>query len=195
MIFYAKSIRRVEIVLVLHGSRDPRYVESVDMFARRLGLRYVFLKDLRREPGAVYVPIFVAGGGDYRRAVALSSSSVPPLARWPGFGEYLKALGAGIYIFHGGDDEEYVSDILSLGLPYVFLEGRPSIGPESCRDVGAPVVLTRGVIYDRIEAAWRRAGCRGRLLPPLFEQEGFASYFSRALREVLLAAGGDPKQL
>lgn len=177
----------------MHGSRDPKYVDSVEAFAKRLGVGYAFLKDFERRPGVVYVPVFVASGGDYRRAVQLSGSSVPPLVRWPGFGEYLKSLGADVYIFHGGDDEEYISDVRSLGLPYAFLEGAPSIGPESCGGTAAPVVLTRGVIYERIEAAWRSAGCGGELLPPLFEQEEFAAYFSRALK--LLLAGGYSDEL
>ncbi|MEL9990284.1 MAG: transposase [Thermoproteus sp.] len=178
------------IVLLLHGSRDPRYLESVRAFAEALGLRYAFLEDFSPIHGAVYVPVFIASGGDYRRALRLSGSSIPPLARWPGFKEYLKGLGAAVYIFHGSRDVEYVEDVRSLGLPYVFLEGEPSIGPDACRGVGAPVVLTRGVIYDRIVSAWRSAGCRGELLPPLFEQEGFARYFSEALRSLIAPTGG-----
>jgi hypothetical protein len=182
---------RVDIVLLLHGSRDPRYKESVKAFAERLGVRYAFLNEPTKPSGALYVPVFVAGGGDYKRAAALAGSSIPPLARWPGFGDYLRSLGADLYIFHGGDDEEYISDVKSLGLPYVFLEGEPSIQQSSCRDLAAPVVLTRGTIYDRIEAAWRDAGCRGKLLPPLFEQEGFVDYFSQALSRLLPHASGD----
>ncbi len=183
------------VVLLLHGSRDPRYLESVKAFAEKLGVGYAFVRNFARTPGALYVPVFIAGGGDYRAAAALAGSSIPPLARWPEFGDYLRSLGAGMYIFHGGEDEEYISDVESLGLPYVFLEGEPSIGPPYCRDVAAPVVLTRGIIYDRIEYAWRGAGCRGELLPPLFEQEGFAAYFSRALGRLLPGAGGDAQQL
>lgn len=183
------------IALLLHGSRDPGYLDSVEKFAKRLGVGYAFLENFEKRPGVVYVPVFVARGEDYRRAVYLSGSSTPPLARWPGFGDYLRSLNADIYIFHGSYDEEYISDVRSLGLPYVFLEGMPSITPESCGDVGAPVVLTKGVIYERIKSAWRGAGCKGILLPPLFEQEGFISYFSNALKRLLSAAGGNSDEL
>ncbi|MEZ0248086.1 MAG: transposase, partial [Thermoproteus sp.] len=173
-----------------HGSRDPRYLESVRKFAEALGLGYAFLEGFTPIRGAVYVPVFIAGGSDYRRALRLSGSSIPPLARWPGFKEYLKGLGAAVYIFHGSREEEYIEDVRSLGLPYVFLEGEPPVGPDACKGVGAPVVLTRGVIYDRMASAWRDAGCREELLPPLFEQKDFARYFSEALRSLVAPTGG-----
>lgn len=175
----------MELILLLHGSKDSAYVESVAAFARRLGLGYAFLKGFEKREGAVYVPVFVANGEDYKWAVELSGFRVPPLARWPGFAEYLRGLGADLYVFHGSPDPAYVSDVESLGLPYAFLEGEPDLRSKGCPRSAAPVVLTRGVIYNAVASAYRSMGCSTALLPPLFEQPQFAEYFSEALEALL----------
>ncbi|MFB6490573.1 MAG: transposase [Thermoproteus sp. AZ2] len=175
----------MDVVLVLHGSKSPDYLASASSFSKRTGLRYVFVEDLKAQSGeAVYVPVFVAGGADYRRASEMSGSSIPPLARWPGFADYLRGLRADVYVFHGGDPEAE-ADVEALGLPYVYLEGKPHITSRGCVGRAAPVVLARGVIYNRIAEAYR--GCPTELLPPLFEQEGFADYFLGALRGLIKA--------
>ncbi|CCC80802.1 sirohydrochlorin chelatase [Thermoproteus tenax] len=175
----------MEILLLLHGSKDPRYRESVERFAGRLGLKYAFLEGFEPRPGVLYLPIFVAPGADYRKALSLANLKAPPLIRWPGFADYLRSLRADVYIFHGSDEPEYINEVASLGLRFAFIEGEPSLKSVGCRGLGAPVVLTRGIIYDRASELWREAGCRYELLPPLFEQEGFVQYFSSALSSLL----------
>ncbi|ABP51803.1 hypothetical protein [Pyrobaculum arsenaticum] len=163
------------IVLIFHGSRDPDHNLQAAELARALGLGYAFMETEPRFSGGVGVPMFVADGADYRHAAEVATVKAPPLLRWPGFADYLKGLGAQLYIFHGPDR----GDVAALGLPVAFLEGEPSIEDAPCVEMAAPVVLTRGYIYKKIAAKYSR--CQANLLPPLAEQPTFIEYLRRTL--------------
>lgn len=163
------------IVLIFHGSRDPDHNQQAAELAKAVGAGYAFMEVEPRFRGGLGVPVFVADGADYRRALEIATVKAPPLLGWPGFAEYLKGLGAQLYIFHGPDG----GDVAALGLPVAFLEGEPNVDKAPCVETAAPVVLTRGYIYKKIEAKYRR--CRARLLPPLAEQPAFVDYLRRTL--------------
>lgn len=166
------------MLLVFHGSRDADHNEHAARIAQALGLKYAFLYVEPRFTGGPGIPMFISDGDDYRKALELSSIKTPPLIRWPGFVDYLKSLGTGLYIFHGPDRGES-----NLGLPVAFLEGEPSLGGAPCVETVAPVVLTRGHIYKKIAEKYAR--CNARLLPPLGEQEAFLQYLKTAIPQVV----------
>jgi hypothetical protein len=178
------------VVLIFHGSRDPAHNEQARRLAEAVGVRYAFMEAEPRFAGGLGVPIFVADGADYRKALEVATVKAPPLLRWPGFLDYLKGLKAQLYIFHGPD---HFGEIKATGLPAAFLYGDPNIDEAPCVDVAAPVVLTRGYIYSMIKKKYRRCGAR--LLPPLAEQPAFVEYLREALPKILAASSGDPHSL
>lgn len=170
------------MILVFHGSRDDRHNRQAAEFAMWLGFKVAFMEAAepryRGEPNAV--PIFIAPGADYEKAAKATGSKVPPLLLWRGFVDYLKGLGADVYIFHGPDE---TGAIRETGLPVAFLYGEPSLDKIPCPKRAAPVVLTRGFIYDRIVE--KLARCQSEVLPPLFEQPGFEEFFKKALLQLI----------
>ncbi|ACB40817.1 hypothetical protein [Pyrobaculum neutrophilum] len=175
-------MRLQAIVLIFHGSRDPTHNAQAAEIAKALGVSYAFLEaaEPRYRGGGLGVPMFIADGSDYRKALEVAAVKAPPLLGWPGFVEYLRGLGADLYIFHGPDAE---GQIRGTGLPVALLHGEPNVESAPCVAAAAPVVLTRGVIYNEIARRYGR--CRTRLLPPLAEQPGFIEYLRRALPAVL----------
>lgn len=163
------------IVLIFHGSRDPDHNRQAAELARAVGADYAFMETEPKFRGGLGVPMFVADGADYRRALEIATVKAPPLVKWPGFAEYLRGLGAELYIFHGPDR----GDVASLGLPVAFIEGEPNLDKAPCVEVAAPVVITRGHIYKLIQAKYSR--CPARLMPPLAEQPKFVEYLRKTL--------------
>lgn len=174
--------RQAAVVLIFHGSRDSMHNTQVAEIAKALGVSYAFLEaaEPRYRGGGLGVPIFITEGSDYRKALEVAAVKAPPLLGWPGFVDYLRGLGADLYIFHGPDAG---GQIRHTGLPVVFLYGEPNIDSAPCVTTAAPVVLTRGVIYNEIARRYSR--CKTQLLPPLAEQPGFIEYLRRALPVVL----------
>jgi len=167
------------LVLIFHGSPDAEHNKQAAMLAKAVGAGYAFLEAEPMFTGGLGMPVFVADGADYRKALSIAAVKAPPLVKWPGFREFLLSLGAQLYIFHGPDR----GDVGALGLPVAFLEGEPNIRDAPCVNVAAPVVLTRGYIYKKIESLYARCGAR--LLPPLAEQRQFLLYFKSVLPIVL----------
>ncbi|MEZ0319397.1 MAG: hypothetical protein ABWK05_05320 [Pyrobaculum sp.] len=167
------------VVLIFHGSRDPDHNKQAEELARKIGADYAFLETEPLYKGGLGIPVFIADGADYRRALEIATVKAPPLVKWPGFREYLASQGAQLYIFHGPDR----GDVAELGLPLAFLYGEPNIRNAPCVKTAAPVVLTRGYIYKQIEKLYSR--CQARLLPPLAEQPTFVEYLRRTIPIVL----------
>ncbi|MEM1597061.1 MAG: hypothetical protein QXP31_04415 [Pyrobaculum sp.] len=167
------------VVLIFHGSRDPDHNRQAAELAKKIGADYAFLETEPFYKGGLGVPLFVADGADYRKALQIAPVKAPPLVKWPGFKEYLEGLGAQLYIFHGPDK----GDVAQLGLPTAFLEGEPNIRDAPCVKTAAPVVITRGHIYKQIERLYSR--CQTHLLPPLAEQPPFIEFLRRAIPLVL----------
>lgn len=168
------------IVLIFHGSRDEEHNRQARQLAETLGYSYAFME---REPyfnSGLGIPMFIADGADYRKALHVATVKSPPLIKWPGFVEYLKTLGAELYIFHGPD---HGGEIGGLGLPVAFLEGEPNVSTAPCVKTAAPVVLTRGYIYKKIAAAYSRCGAE--LLPPLVEQRQFVEYLRQVIPHIV----------
>jgi hypothetical protein len=61
----------MKVVIVLHGSGDPDYINGVRSFAGRINVSYAFVshaKPLVNEViGDIYIPLFVGYGSDYDR--------------------------------------------------------------------------------------------------------------------------------
>ena len=168
------------IVLLFHGSRDQGHNKQAKSLAEAVGVRYAFMEIEPRFSGeGLAVPVFIADGEDYRKALKVATVKSPPLLGWPGFVDYLRRLGAELYIFHGPDR----GDVVATGLPAAFLHGEPNIETAPCVDVAAPVVLTRGYIYKKIQERYGR--CRAELLPPLAEQPEFIKYLREAIPTIL----------
>jgi len=185
----------MEIVIVLHGSRDPDYVKSVEEFARSVSVRYAF-KELARPlihevPGDVYLVLFVGYGGDYEDAVNKVGYATPPLLEWPGFVELISSLKPELVVLHGNNYKRFheeVRGLISGGLNVAFLEVEPSVSTvlrSHCPTRILPLVLTRGVIYRRITREVREYCPSTELLPPLFELGVFREYFLGMLNWVL----------
>ncbi|WP_252900243.1 hypothetical protein [Vulcanisaeta sp. JCM 14467] len=95
----------MRIVIVLHGSRDPDYINSVKRFAEGVGISYAFISyskpSINDVAGDIYIPLFVGYGKDYERAVSITGFEAPPLLRWPHVGDFLLSLGPGYMYFMG----------------------------------------------------------------------------------------------
>ena len=169
------------VILLFHGSRDRQHNEQAKALAEAVGAGYAFMEAESRFAGeGLAIPLFVADGEDYRRALAVATVKSPPLLKWPGFVDYLRSLGAQLYIFHGPDR---AGEIKAAGMPVAFLYGEPNVDMAPCVDVAAPVVLTRGYIYKKIQERYGR--CKAKLFPPLAEQPGFIKYLREAIPTIL----------
>ncbi|GAB6943873.1 hypothetical protein [Vulcanisaeta sp. JCM 14467] len=179
----------MRIVIVLHGSRDPDYINSVKRFAEGVGISYAFISyskpSINDVAGDIYIPLFVGYGKDYERAVSITGFEAPPLLRWPHVGDFLLSLGPGLYVFHGENDQRLIDDINRLGLhDVVFLKIEPTLRnylTNHCPDRVIPVVLTQGVIYKEILAMVRDSCPNAEVLRPLFELQEFITYFRGSL--------------
>ncbi len=180
----------MDVVLVFHGSHDVRHVRAALDFARRVGARAAFkevsrpsLSDVR---GNVYVPMFLGWGKDYMEAVSLTGSPIPPIMEWPGFGEFVRSLGARLYLLHGSHERRYLGEVEMLGVDYAFLVGEPNVAGVPCPPTAMPLVLTPGAIHDklveRISSRCPETALVGR---PLVEMPRFQRYFTDTLRRLL----------
>lgn len=122
----------MRVVIVLHGSQDPDYIDSVRHFAENVGLYYAFISyskpSINDVVGDVYIPLFIGYGKDYERAVAVTGFEAPPLLEWPGVRDFLLGLGPGLYVFHGENDVRFISDLGKLNIRDVaFLKIEPTL--------------------------------------------------------------------
>ncbi len=179
----------MKIVIVLHGSRDNEYVDSVRYFAERVGVLYAFVSlskpSIDDAKGDVYMPLFIGYGKDYDRAVSITGFETPPILRWPQFKDFLINLGPGLYVFHGDLDQRFIEDTNRLGLQdMAFLRIKPALRDyvsKRCPGRVIPVVLTHGVIYREILRIVNEL-CPGvEVVRPLFELEAFISYFKEEI--------------
>ncbi len=180
----------MDLVLVFHGSHDPRHVRAALAFARRVGARVAFkeasrpgIGDVR---GDIYVPMFLGWGKDYMEAASLTGSTIPPIMEWPGFGDFVRSLGASLYLLHGSHEERYLQEVEMLGVDYAFLVGEPNVAHVPCPPTAMPLVLTPGAIHDRLVGRLS-SRCPGTVLVggPLVEMPVFERYFRGALRRLL----------
>ncbi|WP_054853467.1 hypothetical protein [Vulcanisaeta distributa] len=175
----------MRIVIVLHGSRDPGYINSVKHFADRVGIDYAFTsfsKPLINEvSGDVYIPLFIGYGKDYDLAVTMTSFETPPLLRWPRVRDFLLSLGPGLYVLHGDNDPRFLNDVSRLNIRDIaFLKIEPTIRNylmHHCPGKVVPVVFTEGVIYREILTTVSETCRKAEVLRPLFELETFITYF------------------
>jgi hypothetical protein len=169
------------VILLFHGSRDHQHNEQAKALAEAVGAGYAFMEVEPRFAGeGLAIPMFIADGEDYRKALAAATVKSPPLLKWPGFVDYLRSLGAQLHIFHGPDA---TGDVKATGIPVAFLYGEPNVDTAPCVDVAAPVVLTRGYIYKKIQERYGR--CKAKLLPPLAEQPEFIKYLRETIPTIL----------
>ncbi len=168
------------VVLIFHGSRDQRHNEQAKALAEAVGAGYAFMEAEPKFQGGLGIPMFITNGEDYRKALKVATVKSPPLIRWPGFVEYLRSLNAELYIFHGPDE---TGEIKATDLPIALLYGDPNIDQAPCVETAAPVLLTRGYIYNKIEERYRR--CKAKLLPPLAEQPEFTEYLRKTIPTIL----------
>ncbi|BDR91947.1 hypothetical protein Vsou_10400 [Vulcanisaeta souniana JCM 11219] len=174
-----------KIVIVLHGSRDSEYVDSVRHFAERVGVLYAFVSlsrpSVNEAEGDVYIPLFIGYGKDYERAVSITGFETPPVLRWPRIKDFLISLGPGLYVFHGDPDPRFLEDTNRLGLRDIaFLKIKPTLRDymsSRCPGKVIPVVLTHGVIYREILRTVNELCPGTEVVRPLFELETFISYF------------------
>ncbi len=179
----------MKVVIVVHGSRDPDYIDSVRNFANNVGVLYAF--NSLAEPsvndisGDVYVPLFVGYGKDYDNAVAITGYESPPLLEWPGIKQFLLNLGPGLYVFHGENDQRFLNEIDRLGLTDVaFLKLEPLLNnylTNHCPNRLIPVILARGSIYKEILTTTQNLCPNTNVLRPLFELREFMDYFRGVL--------------
>lgn len=109
------------VILLFHGSRDHQHNEQAKALAEAVGAGYAFMEAEPRFAGeGLAIPMFIADGEDYRKALAAATVKSPPLLKWPGFVDYLRSLGAQLYIFHGPDA---TGEVKATGVPVAFLYG------------------------------------------------------------------------
>jgi len=169
------------VILLFHGSRDHQHNEQAKALAEAVGAGYAFMETEPRFAGeGLAIPMFIADGEDYRKALAAATVKSPPLLKWPGFVNYLRSLGAPLYILHGPDA---TGEVKATGIPVAFLYGEPNVDAAPCVDVAAPVVFTRGYIYKKIQERYGR--CKAKLLPPLAEQQEFIKYLRETIPKIL----------
>ena len=179
----------MRVVIVLHGSRDPDYIDSVRRFAESLGIGYAFVSYSRPSisdvVGDVYMPLFVGYGKDYDRAVAATGFETPPLLRWPHVRDFLLSLGPGLYVLHGDDDPRFINDVSGLGIrDMAFLNIEPTLEnylTNHCPGRVIPIVLTQGVIYKEVVNTVKNSCPDTEVLKPLFELREFMEYFRNSL--------------
>ncbi|WP_054842203.1 hypothetical protein [Vulcanisaeta distributa] len=180
----------MKIVIVLHGSRDPNYVNSVRRFAENVGVDYAFVSyskpSINEVVGDLYIPLFIGYGKDYERAVDIAGFEAPPLLKWPGIRDFLLSLGPGLYVFHGDNDQRFIENVGDLNLYDVaFLKIEPTLRSylaNHCPNRVIPVVLTQGMIYKEILTMVKNSCPNAEVLrPPLFELQRFMNYFRDSL--------------
>jgi hypothetical protein len=179
----------MKVVIVLHGSGDPDYINDVRNFAGRINVSYAFVshvKPLVNEViGDIYIPLFVGYGSDYDKAVSIIGYASPPLLDWPGIREFLISLGPGLYVFHGDDDPRFIREIGNLDLGNTaFLAIKPGLAEllgRYCPDKVIPILFTNGVIYKRVLDVTKSLCPSTYVERPLFELESFINYFMKSL--------------
>lgn len=186
-------VNHVRIVLVLHGSDDQEYIESVRSFTNKVGVHYAFASYahplVNEVIGDVYIPLFIGYGKDYEKAVNTSGFLTPPILEWPGFRNLLLSLGPGLYVFHGENDEEFNKEVRNVGINDIaFLTINPTLTEylhHDCPNKVIPVVLTRGIIYRKIVSIVKETCPDTHVEKPLLELEGFVKYFKESLNWVI----------
>ncbi|GGP20508.1 hypothetical protein GCM10007981_08880 [Thermocladium modestius] len=175
MAYPASSVR-----IILHGSRDPRYLRAVADFAESLKIQYSFQC---LEPG-YGIPLYVARGADYERAEAACASGVPPLMEWPGFVDFINELGVDLVAVHGSNKP---LTLRGLKPDVSFIEsGEPLLSSyvrSKCPKSLLLLILAPGVIMDK--AIKQLGECRPEIVGPLMELPSFREYFRRALPLVI----------
>ncbi|ADN50393.1 hypothetical protein [Vulcanisaeta distributa] len=179
----------MRIVIVLHGSRDPDYLSSVESFAKNVGVSYAFTSysepSINNVIGDIYIPLFIGYGKDYERAVAITGFETPPMLEWPYVRDFLLSLGPGLYVFHGENDPRFIDSVSKLSIQdIVFLKIEPMLEDyliNHCPGKVIPVVFTQGVIYKEISTVVRKSCSNTEVLKPLFELQEFITYFRNLL--------------
>jgi len=164
------------VKLILHGSKDPRYLKSVSDFAAALNIQYSF-----QCPGPGHgIPLYVARGNDYEKAEAACVSGVPPLLEWPGFIDFINGLGVDLIAMHGSNKPLSLS---GLRPDIAFIEsGEPLLSDyvrKRCPGSTLILLLAPGIIMDKAIEQLRR--CSPNVMGPLMEMESFREYFRRVL--------------
>ncbi len=175
----------MRIVIVLHGSRDPDYLSSVESFAKNVGVSYAFTSyskpSINDVTGDIYIPLFIGYGKDYERAVAITGFEAPPMLEWPHVRDFLLSLGPGLYVFHGENDPRFIDSVSKLSIQGIaFLKIKPTLEGyliNHCPSKVIPVVFTQGVIYKEILTVVRKSCSNTEVLKPLFELQEFIAYF------------------
>ena len=166
---YLSFVRR--LVLVFHGSvTGGDYVSDATRFAEEVGGVATFVEGVGPRPWeveGVRVPIYVAYGRDYERALALSDVPLPPIIAWPGLNKLI--ADADLVALHGSNHPANQYYLKRLGKPYITLGDLN--GEARCSGVVRPLVLFRGWTYSRFLKSLR--GCVVR--EPLGLVPGFAS--------------------
>ena len=142
---------------MFHGSvTGGDYVVDATKFAEEVGGVAAFVEGVGPRPWEVEgirVPIYVAYGKDYERALAISDVPLPPIITWPGLAGLIADADA--VALHGSDHPANRYYLERLGKPYITLSDLDG-GPQ-CRGVVQPLVLFRGWTYSRFAKSLK--GC------------------------------------
>ena len=175
-------------VALIHGSRDPEYINDASSFFRRINIDYVFL--LGHNEGIIpgSFPFFLNWGRDYESALRFAEHRLNPLLGIEEFIHELKRRLPKTVILHGSSDIEALKGIRVLkdtGFEVRLLNGEPSVYSMECPSEAYLLFLFRGVIVKRaVEAI--KARC------PLTELRGPLSsepWFPDLTRRILKSSG------
>ncbi|WP_291767509.1 hypothetical protein [Caldivirga sp. UBA161] len=139
-------------VALIHGSRDPEYINDVDSFFKRIGIGYIFL--LGRDEGIIpgSFPLFLNWGKDYENALRFTDHRLNPLLGIGGFINELKMHIPKTIIMHGSSDIEALRGIGVLkdaGFEVRLLNGEPSVYTMDCSSEAYLLFLFKGIIVRK----------------------------------------------
>jgi|GEM_PF-552837 hypothetical protein len=176
----------MELVMLVHGSRDPEYLNSVREFSQLLGVGHSLMLNGETHGKGLTFPLFIEYGDDYERALAKANLKVKPLLEWPGFIETLRENVSGAIVMHGSRNprfREELSELVKAGLKVYLLVGEPNISSiaNECPSEVYLLFLFRGVIFNRA-AAEVKANCGDvEVKGPLYREPWFISYLKANL--------------
>lgn len=185
----------MNLVMLIHGSRDPEYLSSVAEFSRRLGLGYSLMLNGITQGDGLTFPLFVEYGYDYERALSRAQLKVKPLLEWPGFMDSLISNTSGVVIMHGSRNPRFRQELNSLinaGIRAYLLVGEPNISDmvNHCPVEAYLLFLFRGSIVNKVVKEVKGI-CPGvRLRGPLCCDEWFISYLREKLSHLSLNGAG-----
>lgn len=183
------------IAMVVHGSSDKDYIESLEALTHRLGIGYLTIVNYGVESVNYQLtfPLFLVRGMDYERALSIATVKLPPLLEQPEFLEELRRSAPDTLIMHGlrRGNLGILGILARRGFKPYFLKGEPSISRMSgkCPDEAYLLFIFKGFEFNE---AYNRAknACPGiKLHGPLSSDEWFIDYLSRLIERLLSLNG------